>query len=111
MSEYVIDTSNQHPKIKPEAQLEEFLIHYELFIGDYNPRKPDEPMPTLQNTFNVYGLIWAKDSKDAFKKAPKGMFDSHYYLKLKEVIGAVKDEERRAIHDKLHDIGGGIILP
>ncbi len=107
---FVLDTSNYKPKVKPEDQLEEFLVHYELYIGEFTPRS-DIPQPRLEKTFNVYGLVWAKDSKDAFKKSPKGMFDEHYHLKLKEVIGAIKDEERRAIHDRLHDIGGGIILP
>jgi len=93
---FVLDTSNQHPKVKPEGQLEEFLVYYELHVDD--------------QTFHINALVWAKDSKDAFSKMPeKG--GEHYQLQRKGVIGAVKDEERRRIHDVLHDIGGGIILP
>ncbi len=106
---FVLDTSNYQPKVKPEDQLEEFLVHYELHIGEFTPNK--EGKSRKDKTFNVYGLIWAKDSKDAFKKSPTGVFDEHYHLELKEIIGAIKDEERRRIHDRLHDIGGGIILP
>ncbi len=107
----MIDTSNQHPKIKPKEQKEEFLVHYELYIGVIDHSKIDEPMPELERTFNVYGLLWAKDSKDAFDKANLNIKGNHYHIKIKEIIGAVKDEERRRIHDRLHDIGGGIILP
>ena len=97
MSDYVIDTSNSHPKIKPEEQLEEFLVNYELHVED--------------KTFKLHGLIWAKDSKDAYNKMPDGMGGNYYILQKNKVIGAIKEEERRKIHDKLHDIGGGIILP
>ncbi len=95
--DYILDTSNQHPKIKNEGQLEEFLVYYELHVDD--------------QTFHINALIWAKDSRDAFNKMPEGKGGDHYQLQRKGVIGAVKDEERRRIHDVLHDIGGGIRLP
>jgi hypothetical protein len=95
--DYILDTSNQHPKIKPEEQLEEFLVVYKLHIGTV--------------TYNVHGLIWAKDSEDAFNKMPDAQYGSDHVLVKEKVIGAVKDEHRREIHDKLHNIGGGIILP
>lgn len=95
--DYILDTSNHHPKIKLEDQLEEFLVEYKLHIGTV--------------TYNIHGLIWAKDSKDAFDKMPDAQYGSGHILIKEEVIGAVKDEQRREIHDKLHDIGGGIILP
>ncbi len=94
--DYILDTSNHHPKIKLEDQLEEFLVYYELHVDD--------------QTFHINALVWAKDSKDAFSKMIEKGGD-HYQLQRKGVIGAVKDEERRRIHDVLHDIGGGIILP
>ncbi len=97
MSNYTIDTSNQHPKIKSKDQLEEFLVDYKLYV-DFD-------------VFNIHGLIWAKDSEDAYKKMPEGKVGEHYVLERKGVIGAVKEEERRKIHDRLHDIGGGILLP
>ncbi len=95
--DYILDTSNQHPKIKNEDQLEEFLVYYELHVDD--------------KTFHINGLIWAKDSKDAFNKMPDGISGENYTLQRKGIIGVVKDEARRKIHDALHDIGGGIILP
>jgi len=97
LSEYVIDTSNSHPKIKPEDQLEEFLVEYNLIVDN--------------EVYNVHGLIWAKDSIDAMRKMPDGVSGVHHNLVKEKVIGAVKEEERRKIHDALHDIGGGIILP
>ena len=97
MSEYVIDTSNQHPKIKPEEQLEEFLVQYNLIVDN--------------QVYNIHGLIWAKDSIDAMRKMPDGASGANHSLVKEKVIGAVKEEERRRIHDALHDIGGGIILP
>ena len=95
--DYILDISNQHPKVKLEDQLEEFLVVYHLEVDD--------------KIFRINGLIWAKDSKDAFNKMPNDIGGHHYNLRRHKVIGAVKDEERRSIHDKLHDIGGGIILP
>ncbi len=94
---FILDTSNQHPKVKPEDQLEEFLVNYILNIDD--------------KEFILHGLIWAKNSEDAYNKMPIGQFSKNFCLSKGEVIGAVKDEVRRNIHDKLHDIGGGIILP
>ena len=94
---YVIDTSNSHPKIKLEDQLEEFLVEYKLHVGTV--------------IYNIHGLIWAKDSEDAFEKMPDAQYGSDHVLIKEKVIGAVKDEARRDIHDRLHDIGGGIILP
>ena len=46
--DYILDTSNQHPKIKMEDQLEEFLVYYELHVDD--------------QTFHINALVWAKDS-------------------------------------------------
>jgi hypothetical protein len=77
--------------------MEEFLIEYILHVDD--------------KQYKLHGLIWAKDSQDAYVKMPNIKRGEHYYLSKEHVIGAVKDEERRAIHDRLHDIGGGIILP
>lgn len=94
--DYILDTSSQHPKIKLEDQLEEFLVYYELHVDD--------------QTFHINALVWAKDSEDAFSKMPERSGE-HYQLQRKGVIGAVKDEERRRIHDVLHEIGGGIKLP
>jgi len=42
---------------------------------------------------------------------PDGISGENYTLQRKGIIGVVKDEARRKIHDALHDIGGGIILP
>lgn len=95
--DYILDTSNQHPKVKNEDQLEEFLVTYKLHIGS--------------TVYNVHGLIWAKDSQDAFDKMPDAQYGANHILKKDSVQGAVKDEERRKIHDVLHDIGGGIRLP
>ncbi len=94
---FVLDTSNQHPKVKPEGQKEEFLVVYHLEVDD--------------KIFRINGLIWAKDSEDAFNKMPEDNGGNCYKLHKHKVIGAVKDQERRNIHDKLHDIGGGITLP
>jgi len=95
--DFVLDTSNQHPKIKLEEQKEEFLVKYELYVDGIR--------------YNVYGLMWAKDSKDAWDKMPHSFGGDNHTIMPTKVIGAVKDEERRNIHDKLHDIGGGIVLP
>ncbi len=94
---FLLDTSNYQPKVKPEGQLEEFLVEYTLHVDD--------------KEYKLHGLIWAKDSKDAFNKMPNDIGGHCYQLHKHKVIGAIKDEERRKIHDKLHDIGGGIILP
>ena len=93
---YVIDTSTGHPKIKLESQLEEFLVQYTLVVDD--------------REFRMYGLIWAKNSKDAYEKMPNVEAGQNHYLLKEYVIGAVKDEQRRIIHDKLHNLGE-IILP
>lgn len=95
--DYVLDTSSQHPKVKLEEQLEEFLVYYELHVDN--------------KIYRVNGLIWAKDSEDAFNKMPCSLGGDNHYFQRGGVIGAIKDEERRTIHDKLHDIGGGIVLP
>jgi len=96
MSDYILDTSNQHPKIKPEEQKEEFLVQYTLIVDDQE--------------YRIYGLIWAKNSEDAYKKMPDVEAGQNHYLVKEYVIGAVKDEERRKIHDKLHNLGR-MILP
>ncbi len=95
--DYILDTSNQHPKVKPEDQLEEFLVTYNLHVDSI--------------VYKVHGLIWAKDSTDAFEKMPDAVFGANHILKKECVVGAIKDQERRRIHDMLHDIGGGIRLP
>ncbi len=94
---FVLDTSNYQPKVKPEDQLEEFLIEYTLHVDDRG--------------YKLHGLIWAKDSQDAYVKMPNIKRGENHYVSKEHVIGAVKDEERRAIHDRLHNLGGGIILP
>ena len=94
---YLLDTSNYKPKVKPEDQKEEFLVEYTLHVGD--------------EAFKLHGLIWAKDSEDAYVKMPNIKRGEHHYLAKEFVVGAIKDEERRMIHDRLHNIGGGVILP
>ena len=94
---FILDTSNQHPKVKPEGQLEEFLVEYTLVVDDQE--------------YLIHGLIWAKDSKDAYNKMPSVKGGENHYLVKEIVVGAVKDEARRRIHDRLHNLGGGIILP
>ncbi len=81
----------------PEYQKEEFLVQYNLLVDN--------------QVYNIHGLIWAKDSIDAMRKMPNGVQGTNYSLVKECVIGAVKEEERRKIHDALHNIGGGIILP
>lgn len=100
--DYILDTSNQHPKIKLGDQLEEFLVYYDLIISGVNFN---------DTKFIIHGLIWAKDSEDAFNKMPDTKHGERWTLMRGGVIGAVKDEERRNIHDRLHKIGGGIVLP
>ncbi len=98
--DYILDTSSQHPKIKNEDQKEEFLVEYSLHVDG--------------EVYNLHGLIWAKDSMDALTKMEEAMPEhsrQNHHVTIECVVGAVKDEERRNIHDKLHDIGGGIILP
>ena len=95
--DYILDTSNYHPKVKPEEQLEEFLVEYTLHVDSVS--------------YNIHGLIWAENSRDAFEKMPDAVYGGNHVLVKESVIGAVKDEERRKIHDRLHNIGGGIILP
>ncbi len=94
--DYILDTSNQHPKIKQEEQKEEFLVQYTLIVDDQE--------------YRIHGLIWAKNSKDAYDKMPEVKAGQNHYLVKEYVIGAVKDEHRRDIHDKLHNLGA-IILP
>jgi len=94
---YLLDTSNYKPKVKPEEQLEEFLIEYTLHVDE--------------KEYKLHGLVWAKDSVDAYVKMPNIRRGENHYVAKGNVIGAIKDEERRKIHDRLHDIGGGIILP
>lgn len=94
---FVLDTSNYQPKVKPEDQLEEFLVEYTLYVDE--------------KEYKLHGLIWAKDSEDAYVKMPNIKRGENHYVAKEHVIGAVKDEERRAIHDRLHNLGGGVILP
>lgn len=94
--DYVLDTSNQHPKIKNIEQREEFLVQYTLVVDN--------------KEYRIYGLIWAKDSEDAYDKMPDVKGGDNHYLLKELVIGAVKDEQRREIHDKLHNLGD-IVLP
>ncbi len=93
---FLLDTSNYQPKVKPEGQLEEFLVEYTLHVDD--------------KEYKLHGLIWAKDSEDAYVKMPNIKRGEHHYVLKEYVVGAIKDEERRMIHDRLHNIGGGIIL-
>ena len=95
---FILDASNQHHKAKPEDQLEEFLVEYTLVVDD--------------REYIIHGLIWAKDSKDAYVKMPNVKGGKNHYLVKEIVVGAIKDDEaRRRIHDRLHNLGGGIILP
>lgn len=94
---FILDTSNQHPKVKPEDQLVEFLVEYSLHVDG--------------EVYNLHGLVWAKDSMDALSKMEPEKSGANHHVTIECVIGAIKDEERRRIHDRLHDIGGGIILP
>lgn len=94
---FLLDTSNYQPKVKPEGQLEEFLVEYTLVVDD--------------KEYKLHGLIWAKDSEDAYVKMPNIKRGENHYLAKEFVVGAIKDEERRMIHDRLHNIGGGVILP
>ena len=94
---FVLDTSNYQPKVKPEDQKEEFLVEYTLVVDN--------------KEYKIHGLIWAKDSVDAYVKMPNIKRGENHYLVKEVVAGAIKDEDRRKIHDRLHDIGGGIILP
>ena len=94
---FPLDTSNYQPKVKPEGQLEEFLIEYILHVDD--------------KEFKIHGLVWAKDSEDAYVKMPNIKRGENHYVAKGLVVGAIKDEERRRIHDRLHNIGGGVKLP
>lgn len=110
--DYILDTSNQHPKVRLEDQKEEFLVRFELTVRNNQGNMSSTSGGTDVITFNVYGLTWAKDSADAFKNM-KEMEDAgiNFKLEIGEVIGAVKDESRRKIHDSLHELGQGYVLP
>ncbi len=96
---FVLETPKYQSKVKPEVKPEgeEFLVEYTLVVDNLE--------------YKIHGLIWAKDSEDAYVKMPNIKRGEHHYLAKEFVIGAIKDKERRKIHDRLHDIGGGVILP
>jgi len=76
---FLLDTSNYQPKVKPEGQLEEFLVEYTLHVDD--------------KEYKLHGLIWAKDSEDAYVNMPNIKRGEHHYVLKEYVVGAIKDEE------------------